>query len=272
MALRVPGLLDPDHETCPGAARRGTRGGAGHRRGLGLDHPDVEGPDGTVWSRGTKASVFVWAGGIALRVGSVRARPALGVHQGSAALLLALAATLLVRGGIMAWRARHARERAGAGVRCRHARSPRGRSVCDGERWTSWPSREASAQGAHSGPGVLLARAVARVAARPSLWTPSPTATSPAGSRGGCCGVLPAGLVGWAFFRTTCAHRLRPSLALLVLLRHRGRGAGRGLPGTRPGGVVRLRRHRPGAAAARGGVPATRWPWRSTPPSTATAG
>ena len=57
-------------------------------------------PDGAVWSRSTKASAAVWV---------ARHRPArrpvrrsarlLGVHQDSSALLLALAATLLVRSG-----------------------------------------------------------------------------------------------------------------------------------------------------------------------------
>jgi len=62
-------------------------------------------PDGVVWSRSTKASVTVWGIGIALRVGLFAFGAALGVHQDSSALLLALAATFLVRSAILLWRA-----------------------------------------------------------------------------------------------------------------------------------------------------------------------
>jgi hypothetical protein len=62
-------------------------------------------PDGAVWSKSTKASVTVWVVGIALRVGLFALGASLGVHQDSSALLLALAATLLVRSGILVWRA-----------------------------------------------------------------------------------------------------------------------------------------------------------------------
>ncbi|MFF2848572.1 DUF1453 domain-containing protein [Streptomyces sp. NPDC058001] len=61
--------------------------------------------DGSVWSKGTKATAAVWAGGIALRLGLVGAGALIGVHQGSGALLLGLAASLLVRSGVLAWRA-----------------------------------------------------------------------------------------------------------------------------------------------------------------------
>jgi hypothetical protein len=62
-------------------------------------------PDGEVWSRSTKASGTVWAVGIALRVGLFALGAAIGVHQDTSALLLALAATLLVRSGILVRRA-----------------------------------------------------------------------------------------------------------------------------------------------------------------------
>ncbi|MEU6095898.1 DUF1453 domain-containing protein [Streptomyces sp. NPDC047079] len=61
--------------------------------------------DGAVWSRSTKASVVVWIVGIALRVGLFALGALLGVHQDSSALVLALAGTLLVRAGILVWRA-----------------------------------------------------------------------------------------------------------------------------------------------------------------------
>ncbi|MEV7084348.1 DUF1453 domain-containing protein [Streptomyces sp. NPDC093085] len=62
-------------------------------------------PDGSVWSKGTRATVFVWIGGIAIRLGLMGGGALLGVHQGSGALMLGLAASLLVRGGVLTMRA-----------------------------------------------------------------------------------------------------------------------------------------------------------------------
>ncbi|MDQ0583927.1 DUF1453 domain-containing protein [Streptomyces rishiriensis] len=62
-------------------------------------------PDGAVWSKGTRASVAVWGVGIALRAGFFGVGALLGLRQDSAALLLGLAVTLLVRSGILVRRA-----------------------------------------------------------------------------------------------------------------------------------------------------------------------
>ncbi|MFF5900048.1 DUF1453 domain-containing protein [Streptomyces argenteolus] len=67
-------------------------------------------PDRSVWSRATKATAFVWAGGVGGRVLLAGGALLLGVHQGSAALLLSLAAMLLARSGVLAMRARDIRE------------------------------------------------------------------------------------------------------------------------------------------------------------------
>ncbi|MEV1063109.1 DUF1453 domain-containing protein [Streptomyces sp. NPDC050263] len=61
--------------------------------------------DGSVWSKSTKASAAVWAAGIGVRLGLFAVGTLLGIHQDSSALLLALAATLLVRSGVLIWRA-----------------------------------------------------------------------------------------------------------------------------------------------------------------------
>ncbi|WP_225830335.1 DUF1453 domain-containing protein [Streptomyces sp. NK08204] len=63
-------------------------------------------PDGVVWTRSTKASIAVWAVGIAARIGILALGTTFGVHQDSSALMLGFAGTLLVRAGIMVWRAR----------------------------------------------------------------------------------------------------------------------------------------------------------------------
>jgi hypothetical protein len=106
MALREPGLVDADHRTASvtlliAELLTGLAIGAGW---AWTSRIWTE-PDGSVWSRSTKASGAVWAVGIALRVGLFALGAAIGVHQDSSAVLLALAATLLVRSGTLAWRA-----------------------------------------------------------------------------------------------------------------------------------------------------------------------
>ncbi|MFJ1706178.1 DUF1453 domain-containing protein [Kitasatospora sp. NPDC088346] len=61
--------------------------------------------DGTLWARGTKATVAAWIGMIVLRLGWYGLGAALHVRQSSSALLLSLAGLLLVRGLVVNWRA-----------------------------------------------------------------------------------------------------------------------------------------------------------------------
>lgn len=107
LALREPGLLDPHHHTASAALLAaelliGLATGAGWAWTTRIWTE----ADGSVWSRSTKASALVWLLGIALRMGLYATGAAAGVKQGTTALLLALAATLLVRSGILLWRAR----------------------------------------------------------------------------------------------------------------------------------------------------------------------
>ncbi len=62
--------------------------------------------EGKAWAQGTKASIGVWLLGIAARIGLYGIARAAGVHQSSATVLLAVAATLLIRQGVLIWRAR----------------------------------------------------------------------------------------------------------------------------------------------------------------------
>ncbi|MGI5458597.1 DUF1453 domain-containing protein [Streptomyces sp. CA-249302] len=106
VALREPGVVDAHHRTESVALLVvelliGLATGAGWAWTTRIWAE----PDGTVWSKSSKASVTVWIIGIALRIGLFALGAAIGVHQDSSALLLALAATLLVRGGILVWRA-----------------------------------------------------------------------------------------------------------------------------------------------------------------------
>ncbi|AKJ10293.1 membrane protein [Streptomyces incarnatus] len=106
VALREPGILDAHHRA--GSAVLlvvelviGVATGAGWAWTTRIWTE----PDGVVWTKSTKASVAVWIVGIALRIGIYALGAVLGLHQDSSALMCALAVTLLVRGGILVWRA-----------------------------------------------------------------------------------------------------------------------------------------------------------------------
>ncbi|MFF3515589.1 DUF1453 domain-containing protein [Streptomyces sp. NPDC002573] len=107
VALRGSGLLDAHHHT-ESAVLLGIELIIGLATGAGWAWTTrmwAE-ADRVVWSKSTKASVAVWTLGIALRAGLFALGASLGVHQDSSALLLALSVTLLVRSGILVWRAR----------------------------------------------------------------------------------------------------------------------------------------------------------------------
>ncbi|MFB7778742.1 DUF1453 domain-containing protein [Streptomyces bauhiniae] len=107
MALRGPGIVDAHHRVeSLGLLVAEVAVGLATGAGWAWTTRIWRAPDGVVWSRSSRASAAVWAGGIALRGGLFGLGYALGVRQDSAALMLGLAATLLVRGGITAWRAR----------------------------------------------------------------------------------------------------------------------------------------------------------------------
>ncbi|GAA2330379.1 DUF1453 domain-containing protein [Streptomyces kunmingensis] len=60
---------------------------------------------GDVWTKGTVATAGTWLGGIAARAAVVGIGMALGIHLGSSALMLGFALSLLVRSGLLMWRA-----------------------------------------------------------------------------------------------------------------------------------------------------------------------
>jgi hypothetical protein len=61
--------------------------------------------DGSVWVQGTRATVAVWVAGIAVRVGLAAGAAAMGIHQHTGSVLLAVAGTLLVRSAVLMARA-----------------------------------------------------------------------------------------------------------------------------------------------------------------------
>ncbi|MET9891786.1 DUF1453 domain-containing protein [Streptomyces sp. NPDC006465] len=110
MALRGPGVIDPHHEV-EASLLLGTELliGLAVGAGWGWTTRIWTEPDGAVWSRSTKVAGVIWVAGICLRLGLFGIGVLLGVHQDSSALLLGLAATLMIRSGLVAWRARSLR-------------------------------------------------------------------------------------------------------------------------------------------------------------------
>lgn len=106
MALREPGILDTHHRT-ESLLLLGAELLVGLATGAGWAWTTRiwAAEDAALWSKSTKASVGVWAVGIGLRAGLFACGAMLGVHQDSSALMLGLAATLLVRSGVLVWRA-----------------------------------------------------------------------------------------------------------------------------------------------------------------------
>ncbi|WP_392962028.1 DUF1453 domain-containing protein [Streptomyces sp. LN245] len=110
MAMREPGVIDPHHQI-EASLLLGTELVTALAIGAGWAWTTriwTE-PDGAVWSRSTRAAGAVWGVGICLRLGLFGIGALLGVHQNSSALMLGLAATLLVRSGLLTWRAQSLR-------------------------------------------------------------------------------------------------------------------------------------------------------------------
>ncbi|WP_406100029.1 DUF1453 domain-containing protein [Streptomyces sp. NBC_01013] len=106
MALREPGLVDP-HDEALSVVVLGAELAVGLITGAGWAWTTRlwRAEDGSLWSKGTKATVYVWTGGLILRAALYGLATAMGIHQGGPALMMALAATLLVRSGVLALRA-----------------------------------------------------------------------------------------------------------------------------------------------------------------------
>ena len=85
--------------------------------------------------------------------------------------------------------------------------------------WTRWPSREALGRAGVSRPRRLLAWAV-RLLVIGVLLGGALTGSHAHGwtMAGGAAGILLAAVAAWAFWRTTLAHRLWPSVALMAVL------------------------------------------------------
>ncbi|MYT29510.1 MULTISPECIES: DUF1453 family protein [unclassified Streptomyces] len=106
MALRQPGLLDPAHRAASevllvATILIGLASGAAWAWTTRLWTDE----QGAVWTEGTWAAAGVWLCAMALRLGLMGIAAALGIHQSSQPTLLSVAAMLLTRAGVTAWRA-----------------------------------------------------------------------------------------------------------------------------------------------------------------------
>ncbi|MER7989329.1 DUF1453 domain-containing protein [Streptomyces noursei] len=111
MALRQPGLVDPAHSVASVVLLVvtlliGLASGAAWAWTTRIWTDE----NGAVWTKGTWAAAGVWLGGMALRLGLMGIAAAVGVHQSSQTTLLSVAAMLLTRAGVTAWRAQGAQQ------------------------------------------------------------------------------------------------------------------------------------------------------------------
>ncbi|WP_406136212.1 DUF1453 domain-containing protein [Streptomyces sp. NBC_01089] len=106
VALRQHGLLDAHHRSLS-VLLVGAQLLAGLVMGAGWAWTSKvwSEPDGSVWTRGTKATAAVWVAGLLVRLGVAGLGALAGVSLGTGAMLLALASSLLVRAGVVSWRA-----------------------------------------------------------------------------------------------------------------------------------------------------------------------
>ncbi|WP_089104325.1 sensor histidine kinase [Streptomyces hyaluromycini] len=85
--------------------------------------------------------------------------------------------------------------------------------------WTRWPSREALSREGLSRPRRFLAWGVRLLVLALLLWSAyNQSHVQGWGVAAAVAGVLLTAVVSWGFFRTTYAHRLVPSLALITVL------------------------------------------------------
>ncbi|MDH6136057.1 hypothetical protein P3T37_005476 [Kitasatospora sp. MAA4] len=107
LALRDPHLIDPNHKAAAIALlfasvvlvmAMGTVWGWTVRLWREAD--------GSLWVKGTAATLAAWAGMIVLRFGLYGIGSAMHVHQSTNALLLTVGVLLLIRGVVVNWRAR----------------------------------------------------------------------------------------------------------------------------------------------------------------------
>jgi hypothetical protein len=106
-SVRQHGLFDPHHESLSVALLVGDLVvGIGMGTVWAFTTRIWVDESGVVWCKGTKATLAAWVGGVLLRIGLAAVGAELGVHESNGSTMLALAATLLIRTGLVLWKAR----------------------------------------------------------------------------------------------------------------------------------------------------------------------
>ncbi|WP_171162649.1 DUF1453 domain-containing protein [Streptomyces sp. I05A-00742] len=107
VAAREPGLVDAAHrEASVGLLVAGVAAGLATGAAWAWTTRIWTDDAGAVWAQGTRATAAIWAGGIVLRLGLFGTGALVGVHQGTPATLITLAAMLAGRTGVVVHRAR----------------------------------------------------------------------------------------------------------------------------------------------------------------------
>ncbi|MFD9812646.1 DUF1453 domain-containing protein [Streptomyces sp. NPDC059080] len=110
MALREPHLLDASHPTTSAVLlTAGLLLGLASGAAWAWTTTMWTDTDGTVWTKGGWRTVGVWLCCMVVRLGLIGAGLRCGIHQGTGALMLSVAAMLLSRNGVTFWRARSVR-------------------------------------------------------------------------------------------------------------------------------------------------------------------
>ncbi|MER7028612.1 MULTISPECIES: DUF1453 domain-containing protein [Streptomyces] len=107
MALREPHFLDASHPVASAVLlAAGVLLGLVSGAGWAWTTRMWTDADGTVWTKGGRRTAAVWLCGMVLRLGLGAAGYGWGVHQGTGAMMLSVAAMLLSRSGVTLWRVR----------------------------------------------------------------------------------------------------------------------------------------------------------------------
>ncbi|RLV09765.1 DUF1453 domain-containing protein [Streptomyces griseocarneus] len=110
LAVRGPGLIDSGHQAASvGLLAGGVLAGLATGTAWAWTTRIWRDASGVLWAQGSRATGAVWIGGMVLRIALYGAGALIGVHQGSSAALLTVAAVLLARSGVLLHRARDAR-------------------------------------------------------------------------------------------------------------------------------------------------------------------
>ncbi|WKU47420.1 DUF1453 domain-containing protein [Streptomyces sp. VNUA116] len=102
LAVREPGLIDPAHRAVSaGLLAGGVLAGLATGAAWAWSSRVWADASGETWAQGSRATAAIWLGGAALRLGLHGLGALAGVHQGSSATMVTVAAVLLARSAVV---------------------------------------------------------------------------------------------------------------------------------------------------------------------------